>query len=157
MRVVPGTITLSENIVCVICQTSAVIFSKNASSSGSRDAMRSSGSAFGVAELRRPRGAERLAHPLQLAAREAVGERERLRAVDADHLRLPLLDHLLQRLPLLVAPELGLPAADRGRDRLRGGPRLEDAALRRPAERDALDAGRRRPARSAAAHLSKNT
>ena len=34
VRVVPGTITFSENIVCVICQTSAVIFSKNASSSG---------------------------------------------------------------------------------------------------------------------------
>ena len=39
----PGTITLSENIVCVICQTSAVIFSKNASSSGSLDAITSSG------------------------------------------------------------------------------------------------------------------
>ena len=44
MRVLPGTMTLSENIVCVICQTSAVILLKNASSSGSRDAMRSSGS-----------------------------------------------------------------------------------------------------------------
>ena len=36
--------TFSENIVWVISQTSAVIFWKNASSSGSRDAMRSSGS-----------------------------------------------------------------------------------------------------------------
>ena len=36
--------TLAENIVSVICQTSAVIFSKNASSSGSRDATSSSGS-----------------------------------------------------------------------------------------------------------------
>ena len=64
----------------------------------------------------------------------------------------------LSSLPLLVAPELGLPAADRAPTTalvdVRG---FEHAALRRAAERDALDARRRHRRRSAAAHLSKNT
>ena len=89
--------------------------SKNASSSGSREAIRSSGSAPGVLELRRPRRTERGAHALQLSARQAVAERKHRRTIDADDFRIALFDHLLQRLPLLVAPELGLPAADRRR------------------------------------------
>ena len=99
---------------------------------------------LGIAEPRGPRGAERRAHPLKLAARQAVAEREGRRAIDADHLRLALLDDLLERHPLLVAPELGLPAADRARSTaFIERARVEDAALRRAAERDALDARRR--------------
>ena len=101
-----------------------------------------------ILEFRRPRGAERGAHALQLAARQAVAERKRRRAVDADDLRLPLLDHLLERHPLLVAPELGLASADRRGDGLHRAARVEDAALRGPAERDPFDARRRqRPRR----------
>ena len=96
---------------------------------------------LGIAKLRRPRRAERLAHPLQLAARQAVAERERRRAVDADHLRLPLVDHLLERHPLLVAPELGLTAAHRG----------GDGSSSRCARR------RRRPARCRRARSARHT
>ena len=102
--------------------------------------------AFRVPEPRGPLFAERRAHALELAARQAVRECEHGGAVDADGPRVALLDQRLQRLPLLVAPELGLLAApDIGCGRLRRAPRLEHAALRRAAERNALHtAGRGR-------------
>ena len=69
-----------------------------------------------------------------------------------------LLDDCLEHLPLLVAPQLGLRApADRPAAGLRGAPGLEDAALRGAAERDALDARRRRRLALLGAHLSKKT
>ena len=65
---------------------------------------------------------------------------------------------VVERLPLLVAPELGLLAAPRRSTAAAfvERTRLEDAALRGAAERDPLDA-RRRGRRRAAAHVSKNT
>jgi hypothetical protein len=56
----------------------------------------------------RPLVAERGAHALEFAAREAVGEGEDRRAVDADDPRVALLDDLLEHQPLLVTPQLRL-------------------------------------------------
>ena len=114
---------------------------------------------FGVLELRGPGRPERARHAVELAARQAVGEREDRRSIDADDARLAFFDDGLQQLPLLVAPELGLLA--RGRRRRRSRPRGSCALrTRRPARcRRARCArcttrARRVPA---AAHLSKNT
>ena len=102
---------------------------------------------FGGHHLGRPHRSERLQHAVPLPAGEAVGEGEGARGVDGDLLRLPLLDDLLEDVPLLVPPELGLPvggpaAGGGGRHGLHATHRLEHVPLRRAAERNALDPGR---------------
>ena len=96
---------------------------------------------LGVAEFRAPFFADRGRHPLQLAARQAVGKCENSRPVDADRPRIPFFDDGLQRHPLLVAPELGLLAAAHVRRRRpHRAARFEDAALRGATERDPFHA-----------------
>ena len=111
MRVLPGAITVFENIVCVIDHTSSCMRRKNASSSGSRAAMSSTGSSS--ASLKRavhdsPSAADMpLSSPL---------DRPSENAKTVDRL-MPIVRGLrssitvLSDLPLLVAPELGLLAA----------------------------------------------
>ena len=139
----PARSPSSENIVCVICQTSAVIFSKNASSSGSRDAMSSSGSPSASLEPRRPRRrrAPRVMPSSSPLERPSVNANTR-RPVDADDLRLALLDHLLER-----------PATAR-RPRARPGGR---AAGRRPPASSTCAPRRRRPATCRRARCARRT
>src|SRR4029077_16848505 len=91
---------------------------------------------LGVTEARRPRSAERLAHALELATRQAIAEGKDRRPVDPDHLRLSFLDHLLEQQPLLVPPELRLAAVDRIGDGLCGRAGVEQPTLRRATKRD---------------------
>jgi acetyl-CoA acetyltransferase len=106
---------------------------------------------LGVAELRRPRRAERRTHPLQFAARQPVSKRKRRRSIDANHRRLALFEHVLERLPLFVAPQLRLPPAHICGHRFGGPPGVKHSPLRGSAKGNPFDTtGRdRRPGGSA--------
>jgi hypothetical protein len=60
-------------------------------------------------EAARPFPTERFTHSFHLAGAQAVTEREDAGHVDCDVPRIAFLDHLFQRGPLFVAPELGVP------------------------------------------------
>ena len=145
VRVVPGVITFDENIVCVIDHTSSCMRRKNASSSGSRTAMSSSGSPS--ASRKRdvqvsPSAAVIPFNSPLLSPSEKANTVDRLMPMTRGR---ALLDDGLQHLPLLVSPQLGLRAAAHVRvGRPCRAPGFEHAPLRRAAKRDALDARRRR-------------
>ena len=61
-----------------------------------------------VLELRRPLGTECLAHAVELTGREPVAEREHGADINVDRSWIALLDHALEHLPLLIAPQFGL-------------------------------------------------
>ena len=76
VRVFAGLDDLVENIVCVIARPAPACCAKNASSSGSRDAMSSSGSPSASLNRAVHVSPSAALMPFELAAREAVGERE---------------------------------------------------------------------------------
>jgi hypothetical protein len=92
-----------------------------------------------------PLRAQGLAHSFELAGGQPIGKGEGAGLVDPDDFGIPIGDDLLEHLPLLVSPELGLASrhAAASADRLGAAYRAVDSALGGPAEGDPLHASRR--------------